>query len=273
MVLVNKISFIINFNYFNMKKASNHKQDWENLGEMDPLWAVLSDKSKRFNNWNLEDFLKTGEIEVESVYSVIKDLKLDLNKGEMLDFGCGVGRLARHWLKYFNKYVGSDISRNMLERAKKVNQDLSAEFFENGNDLKIFKDKRFDFIYSGIVLQHLPSREAVKMYILEFNRILKDDGLLVFQIPSKIPWYFKLQAVKKIYSSLRFIGLSDKFLYKELGLYPIKMSAIEKDDMENFLLKAGFKVLTVKDDSYCGPSIESKTYYCQKQAIVLKKND
>ncbi|PKM91847.1 hypothetical protein CVU82_01410 [Candidatus Falkowbacteria bacterium HGW-Falkowbacteria-1] len=247
-----------------MEKIESHKQNWEKLGEMDPLWAVLSDNSKRFNNWNLEEFLQTGEVEVENVYSVMRELNVGLNKGEVLDFGCGVGRLARHFLKHFDKYNGCDISKNMLERAKKINQDLSAEFFENGEDLKIFKDQKFDFIYSGIVLQHLPDKEMVKKYILEFYRVLKNDGLLVFQLPSKIPWRFRLQPVRKVYLFLKLLGLSDKFLYKQLGLYPIKMSAIEEEDMKNFLIKVGFKVLTIKDDSYCGPSVESRTYYCQK---------
>lgn len=247
-----------------MKKIKQHKRDWEVLGELDPLWAVLSDNNKKFNNWNLEEFLATGLSEVEGVFAVMQDLKLAQNRGEMLDFGCGVGRLARHWLKHFDKYIGSDISSKMLERARKINQDLEAEFQENQEDLRIFKDNRFDFIYSGITLQHMPDKEAIKRYILEFKRILKEGGALVFQLPTKIPWYYRFQPVRKTYSALRFLGLSDNFLYNHLGLYPIKMSAIPEDDVQNFLSKAGFKVLGVKSDNYCGPKVESRTYYCQK---------
>lgn len=247
-----------------MKNIKKHKQNWEKLGELDPLWAVLSDNNKRFNNWNLEEFLATGLSEVENVFTVMRELNIGQNRGVMLDFGCGVGRLARHWLKYFDKYIGSDISSKMLERALKINQDLSVEFYENQDDLKIFEDNKFEFIYSGIVLQHMPSRETIKKYILEFYRILKEDGVLVFQLPAKIPWRFRLQPIRKVYSALRFLGLSDDFLYNHLGLYPIKMNFISENDMKNFLEKVGFKVLNIKNDTYCGPNVESRTYYCQK---------
>ncbi|MFA5420608.1 MAG: class I SAM-dependent methyltransferase [Patescibacteria group bacterium] len=249
-----------------MENIKNHKQDWENLGELDPLWAVLSDNSKRFNNWSIEEFLGTGKKEVGDVLSVMNDLKLNPEKGEMLDFGCGVGRLARHWLSYFNRYIGCDISSTMLNRAKKINQDIieSVDFVENGEDLKIFPDKKFDFIYSGIVLQHIPSRDMIKSYILEFNRILKEGGVLAFQLPTNIPWRFRFQPVRKIYSGLKFLGISDGFLYNQLGLYPMKMNFIPEDIMRGFLEKVGFRIVDVKSDTYCGPSVKSRTYYCVK---------
>ena len=42
---------------------------------------------------------------------------------------------------------------------------------------------RFDFIYSNIVLQHIP-REAQFGYVREFGRILKPGGIAVFQTPA-----------------------------------------------------------------------------------------
>jgi ubiquinone/menaquinone biosynthesis C-methylase UbiE len=247
-----------------MSQIEQHKKNWEKLGELDPLWAVLSDNSKRFNNWDLEEFLKTGEKEVENILSELKNLNIALAKNEMLDFGCGVGRLARHFLKYFSKYNGTDISRPMIEKARVINSGLQAEFFINEADLKIFSDNKFDFIYSGIVLQHLPSRELIKKYILEFKRILKNEGILVFQLPSKIPWTFRFQPARRLYNFLKLIGFSENFLYQKIGLYPIKMSFISETDMNKFLRDSGFEVLAIKEDTYCGPRVQSRTYYCRK---------
>lgn len=241
-----------------------HKKNWETLGEVDPLWAVLSDNSKRFNNWNLDDFIKTGEMEVENVLSQLKNLVPELSREEMLDFGCGVGRLARHFLKYFQKYNGTDISENMIKKAREINKDFKAEFFVNDADLKIFPDDKFDFIYSGIVLQHLPNKEFIKKYILEFKRILKAQGVLVFQLPSKIPWTFCFQPVRRLYDFLKLIGFSENFLYQKIGLYPIKMSFIPESDMRKFLGDNGFNILDIKEDTYCGPRVQSRTYYCRK---------
>ncbi|MFA5644022.1 MAG: class I SAM-dependent methyltransferase [Patescibacteria group bacterium] len=247
-----------------MSQIERHKKNWEKLGELDPLWAVLSDNSKRFNNWDLEEFLKTGEREVENIFSQFKNINIAPAKDEMLDFGCGVGRLARYFLKYFSKYNGTDISRPMIERAREINRGLSAEFFINEADLKIFSDDKFSFVYSGIVLQHLPSRELIKKYILEFKRVLKNAGILVFQLPSKIPLAFRFHPVRRLYNFLKLIGFSEKFLYQKIGLYPIKMSFISEIDMKKFLEDSGFEILATKEDTYCGPRVQSRTYYCRK---------
>ncbi|HOZ53467.1 MAG TPA: class I SAM-dependent methyltransferase [bacterium] len=247
-----------------MNKIENHKKNWEALGESDPFWAVLSDNSKRFNNWDVDEFIKTGEAEVENVFSQMKSLGIGISRGEILDFGCGVGRLARHWLKYFDKYNGTDISEAMIKKAQDINKGWEVEFFVNNDSLEIFDDNKFDFIYSGIVLQHLPDKDFIKKYILEFKRILKPGGGLVFQLPSKIPWTFRLQPVRRLYNFLSKIGFSEKFLYQQLGLYPIKMSFILENDMRKFLEDNDFKVLSIKGDTYCGPRVESRTYYCQK---------
>ncbi len=246
-----------------MSKIKNHQEDWESLGKTDPLWAVLSDNSKRFNNWDLEEFLKTGDREVGFIWNNINNFNIKINTNKMLDFGCGVGRLTRKWQKYFNFYIGCDISSSMIKKAKEINKE-NANFIVTGENLNNFSNNDFDFIYSAIVLQHLPNKKIIKSYLLEFNRILKPNGLLVFQLPSKIPWQFKLQAIRKIYKLLKFLNFSNNFLYNKLKLYPIKMTAISDKKLKEFLEKNNFLVKKIQADTYCGPKVESKTYYCQK---------
>lgn len=245
-----------------MSKTKKHKKNWETLGKLDPFWAILSDNSKRFNKWELDEFLRTGEIEVKNIMTQIEKNNIFLERGEMLDFGCGLGRLARSFLKYFSQYNGSDISQAMVEQARELNAGLPAKFFVNDDNLEIFADKSFAFIYSGIVLQHLPNREFIKKYILEFRRVLKDDGVLVFQLPSKIPWRFRFQPIRRLYNILKKLSFSEKFLYQKLRLYPIKMNFIKEAEMISFLSEAGFVVKDVQADTYCGPQVESRTYYC-----------
>jgi len=246
-----------------MSKIKKHQSEWENLGKIDPLWAVLSDNSKRFNNWNLEEFLETGDKEGSYVWEKIKELNLSIKAEKMLDFGCGVGRLSRFWLKHFDSYTGCDISPSMIKKAKEINS-FKAQFIVSGENLSILNNNHFDFIYSGIVLQHMPNKKTIYKYLLEFNRILKPNGLLVFQLPSKIPWQFKLQPIRKLYKLLKFIGFSDNFLYNKLRLYPIKMTAILDKKLKTFLENNNFEVKKIEADTYCGPRVKSKTYYCQK---------
>ena len=51
------------------------------------------------------------------------------------------------------------------------------------NDLKIFPDNNFDFIYTALTLQHIRPTLS-KNYIREFVRTPVPNGLLVFQLPS-----------------------------------------------------------------------------------------
>src|SRR5205085_604487 len=79
------------------------------------------------------------------------------------------------------------ISPTMIETAKRLNQyeDVCSYFLNARRDLQMFEGKTFSFIYSNIVLQHIPP-DLIKQYLAEFSRVLKPDGLLVFHLPSRI---------------------------------------------------------------------------------------
>jgi hypothetical protein len=57
----------------------------------------------------------------------------------------------------------------------------------SGADLGIFEDAWFDFVYSYIVFQHIPSREIVLNYLREARRVLKPGGVLCCQVRGAAP--------------------------------------------------------------------------------------
>jgi ubiquinone/menaquinone biosynthesis C-methylase UbiE len=83
----------------------------------------------------------------------------------------------------------------MIRRAGELNADIgNCEFRVNREaDLNCFDDSTFDMVYSFIVLQHVPGRWRIERYIEEFVRVLRPRGLLVFQLPSAIPWRHRIQ--------------------------------------------------------------------------------
>jgi SAM-dependent methyltransferase len=164
---------------------SELKNNWNRLGKKDPLWAVLSDPSKKNGRWDPEAFFATGSEEVTRVFSILDRLQRPEKYERVLDFGCGVGRLARHFLNRFSGYSGVDISLSMIRRARRWNSHLDkAVFFLNDRpDLSIFKSDVFDLIYCNLVLQHMEPQYS-KKYIEEFVRIVKPEGLIIFQIPA-----------------------------------------------------------------------------------------
>jgi ubiquinone/menaquinone biosynthesis C-methylase UbiE len=74
----------------------------------------------------------------------------------------------------------------MLTEARTANQHITnIEFVHNpANDLQVILDDSVDFLYSNIVLQHIPGKRQV-VYIEEFCRVLRPKGIMAFQTPAK----------------------------------------------------------------------------------------
>jgi 2-polyprenyl-3-methyl-5-hydroxy-6-metoxy-1,4-benzoquinol methylase len=162
------------------------RRTWETLGREDPLWAILSHPSKRNNRWDTEEFFRTGQDEIEKLLLNLDRRGLGLKMGRCLDFGCGVGRVSQALCTHFASVDGVDIAQTMLDEARKYNQHGErCRFHLNTSDnLSIFSDGTFDFVYSNIVLQHMES-DLAERYIAEFMRVLVPAGLAVFQVPSE----------------------------------------------------------------------------------------
>ncbi|MGA2030355.1 MAG: methyltransferase domain-containing protein [Verrucomicrobiota bacterium] len=162
-------------------------QTWEVLGEQDPLWAVASLPDKRGGRWNLEEFMETGEQAIAHYHQLIASHVPNVGTfSNVLDFGCGVGRLTCAWSRRARQATGVDISSSMLEVAKKnLTERENIHFVLNQNqDLRVFKDGEFDLVFSLICLQHMPWPMAAG-YIREFARVCQRGGIVAFQLPSR----------------------------------------------------------------------------------------
>jgi ubiquinone/menaquinone biosynthesis C-methylase UbiE len=191
-------------------KSVATQREWEDLAELDPLWAILSDHQKQFGRWDLEEFFASGQHEIDALMQACGIGKG--SKGRVFDFGCGVGRLSRALRPYFAEVYGVDISEEMIRLARK--HTPSCKFFVNQtDDLHLFKDNFFDFVYSNIVLQHQRSRDLAKAYVREFIRVIRPGGTIVFQIPHKLTLRHALQPRRRLYSLLRKCGFSAAYLY------------------------------------------------------------
>jgi SAM-dependent methyltransferase len=242
---------------------AGHHRDWEELGELDPLWAVLTYADKRFGRWTPEEFFATGREKVEGIMAVADRLALPRSRDRVLDFGCGVGRLTRGLSPYFKQCIGLDISENMLAAARKLNQSLAnCDFIQNpGNDLSSFPDRHFDMVVSNIVLQHMPSRRIAERYVAEFVRVLRPGGLIVFQMPSHIPLRNRIQPRRRAYRLLHALGVRAQVLYQKLQLSPIRMISIPENQIRSLLERCGATVLEVQPDSDAGGNMQSRTYF------------
>ncbi len=97
---------------------------------------------------------------------------------EVLDLGCGNGRLVKE-LEILNiSYLGVDPSLGLIKLAKIKHPN---QIFEkiNGFDLEDFEDKTFDQVISIAVLHHIPPSKVVD-WLKEANRVTKKGTISVF---------------------------------------------------------------------------------------------
>ena len=221
---------------------------WEEIAREDPFWAVLSCPGQKYGRWDSESFFATGELEIAAVMSRAERLSHPRRRQTALDFGCGLGRLTRSLSRRFDTAVGLDISETMVRRARKLNADFpGCEFRANTwPDLRDFPDQSFDMVYSGRVLQHLPGLSDIKHYLVEFLRVVRDDGLIVFQLPHQLTPPVRLEPRRNLYLLLRGLGFSSSFLYWRLGLHPMRMTSVATSEVTRLLASCGGRVLDVE---------------------------
>jgi SAM-dependent methyltransferase len=159
---------------------------WDVLGTCDPLWAILTRPGTGEGRWDVEEFFRSGQEQVDAALGLVEgDIGWSLNSGAALDFGCGVGRLTQALCRRFEVVQGVDIAPSMIEAAEQFNRygDRCHYHVNIREDLAMFPDASFDFIYSTYVLQHMHPVFA-RGYVQEFVRLLAPRGVALFQIPT-----------------------------------------------------------------------------------------
>lgn len=233
---------------------------WQKLGTSDPLWSILTDPTKRGNRWELAEFWATGVTEIATVMSRVAQLWPDLSRTSALDFGCGVGRLSQALAGYFRTVHGVDIASSMIDHARNYNRFPDRVYYSVNTDpnLNCFADQSFDFIYSNIVLQHMPPSLAFG-YIRDFLRVVRPQGLLVFQLPSRrIRDWRKLPTWRK-----RLLHTAPNWLINAYGRMKdgMEMHTVPRRRIEEFLHAQGTHVLHVEQNELAGMYFQNCCYY------------
>jgi len=139
-------------------------------------------------NWNEREFFRSGEINVAN--EIMPDMvricggsrsPLDLS---ILEIGCGVGRMTRMLARIFGQVTGVDVSHEMIEQARANLSDLEnvTLVLGDGATLSTLADESYDFAFSFIVFQHIPSIEVISSYCREVRRVLRSGALFKFQV-------------------------------------------------------------------------------------------
>jgi 2-polyprenyl-3-methyl-5-hydroxy-6-metoxy-1,4-benzoquinol methylase len=227
------------------------RETFEEFGRADPMYAALTRSECRGGKWDAAEFFANGRAEIASVMAYMDGLGVPLARGRALDFGCGIGRLTQALAGHFQEVVGVDIASSMVEAARAHNQhgDRVRYLHNTRSDLHLLESSSFDFVYSNKVLQHIPP-EAQSAYIKEFVRVLRPNGLAIFQTrngPRIRPgtpraWLYTLNR--------RYIR---RLTQRVKGRAPYEMHYIAQSTVEELVGEAGGRVVDIVDLSQGKP--------------------
>jgi len=161
------------------------RRDWDGRARENARHYVATREQEK--SWTDQEFFRTGARDVEE-HVLLDRFNIgqgrELSEMRMLEIGCGAGRLTRSLAQFFCRVDAVDISSEMIDRAQESLRGVAnVQFHQNdGASLTMFGDDEFDFAFSYIVFQHIPSRAVIENYIRETRRVLKPGALFKFQV-------------------------------------------------------------------------------------------
>jgi len=163
--------------------------DW-----MSKSWNIRAEKGLESMLWNFhqrtpKQYGLRGHklaLEILGKGKPVYDMIVTKNPKQMriLEIGCGMGRILFPFAKIFGEVIGVDISKEMIHLGKKYSENLPncQMIVNNGDNLSMFSDNYFDFIYSNNVFQHIPDKKVVRNYISEASRVIKNGSVFKFNV-------------------------------------------------------------------------------------------
>jgi SAM-dependent methyltransferase len=159
------------------------RADWDQRARENARYYVNTSTTA----WSDDEFFASGEKTVaEQILNDMGNICQGKPPGQMrvLEIGCGAGRVTRALAKTFGEVHAVDVSGEMVRQAEQALRPYPNAFVyqNNGMDLSVMPALEFDFAFSTIVFQHIPSREVIENYVREVHRLLRPGALFKFQV-------------------------------------------------------------------------------------------
>jgi SAM-dependent methyltransferase len=159
------------------------RRDWDERARENARFYVNTERT----DWTDSEFFASGERTVAE--EILTDMTnicqgRDPKQMRVIEIGCGAGRITRALSGLFGEVYAIDVSGEMVAQARQACADWPGAhvFQNNGMDLSVLPDIGYDFAFSTIVFQHIPSRDVIVNYVREVGRLLKPGALFKFQV-------------------------------------------------------------------------------------------
>jgi ubiquinone/menaquinone biosynthesis C-methylase UbiE len=168
---------------------------------MSDMKSHAQPKQPKDTSWNTvsdwyDDLLKTDSDSYQAKVIAPNLIRmLDIQKGEcVFDLACGQGYFANIFAQAGAKVVASDLSKRLIERARKDSDKSISYYIAPAHKAPFLKDASVDTIVIILAIQNI---ENVNDVFAECKRVLKKDGRLIivlnhpaFRVPQGSDWYF-----------------------------------------------------------------------------------
>jgi ubiquinone/menaquinone biosynthesis C-methylase UbiE len=160
------------------------RSDWERRARENAPFYICTTAAE-----TAEAFAASGERDLAE--QVIDGLPVSPD-WEVLEIGCGIGRILKPLSARVARAVGVDLSDEMVRRGRQYCADRgNVELHRTDGSLARFADAEFDFVFSHIVFQHLPRKAYVDRYLREAARVLKPGRFLRVQVDGRTRQFFR----------------------------------------------------------------------------------
>jgi SAM-dependent methyltransferase len=156
------------------------RQFWDERARENAYFFV--DNRLDYRDPDLQLFWRLGESDLERLLTAV-DQQLDPGD-EVVEIGCGVGRLTRVLATRSKHVTALDISSEMLEVARENLREVDNVTFVHGDGTTLsgIRDGTADACVSHVVFQHIPDPDMILGYVSEMGRVLKTGGWAAFQV-------------------------------------------------------------------------------------------
>jgi SAM-dependent methyltransferase len=124
-------------------------------------------------------YTQGGKLGAESICRTLSDAGVSIARfRSIFDFGCGCGRVIRHWRPLTSASLhGADQNQNLVAWCR---QNLPfAEFQSNTLEPRLdYADQKFEFAYALSVFTHMPE-DLQQPWMSELWRVLRPGGYLL----------------------------------------------------------------------------------------------
>ncbi len=130
------------------------------------------------DDWSNEDIAKYKRWYKNWLAYIKKNQQFEFKNTKVLEIGCGIGAFVSLLYEEGSMPVGTDISRKILEKAKKISPHIDFFFY---NIMETFSYKEtYDFVVAFEVLEHVPD---VGIAVKNIFKRLKRGGYFIGSTP------------------------------------------------------------------------------------------